>query len=208
MRLTPLTFLFVLCLAAGYTQASNTFVKRAPDGTLSFSDFNPDTGHRQYRAFSKTRGSHTPTPSCRGMNAEKLIARRAKYETYLTEAAEKHGFDRHLIAAIARIESCFHDQAVSRAGARGLMQLMPSTAKEFGLTDLFSPEKNINVGVTYFAQLYRQFNQDTKLALAAYNAGPGAVLKYDGIPPYRETQNYVRRVLAKFDEYQRNSTDP
>ena len=208
MRPTPLTLLLVLCLFAGHIYASNTFVKREPDGTLSFSDFNPDAGQRQYRAFSKTRGTHTPTPSCRGMTPEKLIARRAKYETYFTEAAEKHGFNRHLIAAIARTESCFHDQAVSRAGARGLMQLMPSTASEFGLTDLFSPEKNVQIGVTYFAQLYEQFNQNTKLALAAYNAGPAAVLKYNGIPPYRETQNYVRRVLAKFDEYQRNSTDP
>lgn len=208
MRASLLLLSLLLCLASGYSLASNTFVKRAPDGTLSFSDFNPDKGYRQYRSFSKNRGTHTPTPSCKGMNAAKLIARRAKYETYLTAAAQKHGFDRHLIAAIARIESCFHDEAVSRAGAKGLMQLMPSTALEFGLTDLFSPQKNIEVGVTYFAQLFQQFDQNTELALAAYNAGPGAVLKYGGIPPYRETQNYVRRVLAKFDEYQRNSTDP
>jgi soluble lytic murein transglycosylase-like protein len=101
-----------------------------------------------------------------------------------------------------RVESCFDPRAVSRTGARGLMQLMPETAAQFGVADSFDAEQNISGGVRYLSQLLSRFKNNTRLAIAAYNAGPSAVDAYRGIPPFPETRSYVKRVYA---EYRSNS---
>ncbi len=121
-------------------------------------------------------------------------------EPAIASAAAKHGVDASLIKAVIRAESAFRMDAVSRCGARGLMQLMPGTAKALGVdpTDLV---QNIEGGVRYLKQQLNRFGGDVKLALAAYNSGPGAVLKHDGIPPYSETQRYVVDVLRYQDYY-------
>lgn len=108
--------------------------------------------------------------------------------------ARLYGLDSSLIFSIIRVESNFDSQAVSRAGAQGLMQLMPQTAREMGVRDPFDPAQNIAGGTQYLSKLLHLFNGNLPLALAAYNAGPDAVRKYKGIPPYRETRNYVNRV--------------
>lgn len=111
------------------------------------------------------------------------------------------GLDRNLIHAVVRVESAFDPRAVSRAGAVGLMQLMPETAKHYGVRDSRNPAQNVYAGVLHLRKLIQQFN-DVVLALAAYNAGENAVINYGyKVPPYPETQNYVRKVLAFYRQY-------
>lgn len=109
--------------------------------------------------------------------------------------------DAGLIKAIIAVESCFDTHAVSRVGAQGLMQLMPATAAELGVRNAFSATQNIQGGVRYFRNMLDRFEHNIELALAAYNAGPRAVERYGGIPPYAETQTYVQRVLMHYSRY-------
>ncbi|HYR28891.1 MAG TPA: lytic transglycosylase domain-containing protein [Thermoanaerobaculia bacterium] len=118
----------------------------------------------------------------------------------IQEAARKHGVDPRLVAAVMRRESAWNDRAVSRVGACGLMQLMPATAKFLGVENIFDVRENIFGGTRYLRTLLDTFNGDLDLALAAYNAGPGAVEKYRGVPPYRETKAYVVAVRATYEK--------
>ena len=124
-----------------------------------------------------------------------------QYDSEIRKASNRYGVDYALVKAVIKAESNFDPQAVSRAGAKGLMQLMPGTAKALGVNDSFHPEDNIDGGVRYLRYLLDLFNRDFKLALAAYNAGEETVFRYNGIPPYRETQTYVLRVLQYFKNY-------
>ena len=117
-------------------------------------------------------------------------------ETLIEKYAQKNNLDPDFIKAVVKQESGFNPDATSKCGAMGLMQLMPQTAKSLGVTDAYDPEQNIEGGVKYLKSMMNRFNNDPKLALAAYNAGPGAVQRYGDVPPYRETQNYVKNILA------------
>ncbi|MDC9725842.1 MAG: lytic transglycosylase domain-containing protein [Gammaproteobacteria bacterium] len=121
----------------------------------------------------------------------------------VNKVAQYNHVDPALVRALIHAESAFNAQATSRAGAQGLMQLMPATAKELGVTNSLNPQQNINGGVKYLAKLLEQFKGDIRLATAAYNAGPNAVKKYNGIPPYKETQVYVERVGILHRRYQK-----
>lgn len=117
------------------------------------------------------------------------------YDEIIKEAADKYEMDPHLIHAVMQAESAFHPYAVSRAGAEGLMQLMPELSDEMGVTDAFDPRENIMGGVRYLKRLLEYHDGNLDLALASYNAGPGNVERYGGVPPFRETRNYVDKVL-------------
>jgi len=125
------------------------------------------------------------------------------YKAEIAAAAADFGVDTALLRAVIHAESAFNPMAVSNKGAQGLMQLMPGTATDLGVTDAFDVAQNIRGGARYLSQLLKSFNGDAQLATAAYNAGPGAVQKYRGVPPYDETQVYVQRVATLRDRYQK-----
>jgi len=130
-----------------------------------------------------------------------------KYDYLITKAADKFKLDSALIKAVIKAESNFNHRAVSPVGAQGLMQLMPKTASDLKVEDSFHPEKNIEGGARYLRYLLNTYKGDLTLALAAYNAGEKAVAKYNyNVPPYRETQNYVKRVYSFYDSYRNNKT--
>lgn len=145
-------------------------------------------------------------------NGDTKVSRKSSesFETYLNKstsldeifdkASKKYNVPVNLLKAIAKAESDFNPKAISKAGAQGIMQLMPGTAKELGVTDPFDPEQNIMGGAKYISSLLKRYNGDTKLALAAYNAGMNNVKKYGGVPPFKETQNYVVKVMKYMGE--------
>ena len=118
----------------------------------------------------------------------------------VAEASEKHGVDSDFIHCVIKQESAGNASAVSRTGARGLMQLMPGTASQLGVKDSFNPEQNVHGGAQYLREMLERYNGDAVKALAAYNAGPGAVDRYKGVPPYRETQLYVQRIIREYNK--------
>jgi soluble lytic murein transglycosylase-like protein len=155
-------------------------------GNLVLSDA-PRDGNA--RAFAVNRGNSvlTTRPSD--------SRRSAVYDGLIVEHSTLHGVRADLVRAVIQAESAFNPFARSIKGAMGLMQLMPSTATELGVTDAYDPAQNIRAGVAYLKRLLVRFSQNEELALAAYNAGPGAVLKYGSVvPPYRETRDYVKKI--------------
>src|SRR5580692_3015330 len=120
------------------------------------------------------------------------------FANFITASARAHGVAPELVASVIAVESNFNPKAVSWRSAYGLMQLLPQTAKRFGVTNIFDPQQNIEAGTRYLKELLLRYNGDLTLTLAAYNAGPNRVEQYRSVPPYRETQDYVRRVTEKF----------
>jgi soluble lytic murein transglycosylase-like protein len=152
------------------------------------------------RALLNKSAAPAPTPAPRearrSSSDASMSARRARYERLIAAYAIRYGLTPELLHAVIRTESGYDDTAVSRAGAQGLMQLMPGTAARYGVKDSFNPVENVRGGAAYLRDLLDMFGQDLRLALAGYNAGENAVIRYGNrIPPYAETQEYVRKVL-------------
>jgi len=140
----------------------------------------------------------TPVPAAGATNVSTVLTQ-ADLAEMLAKAGHEHNVDRDLLASVVKAESNGNARAVSRAGAQGLMQLMPGTAADLGVKDTFRPDQNVQGGSTYLDALLTRYHDNLALALAAYNAGPAAVDKYHGIPPYRETKLYVARVIHEFN---------
>ncbi len=129
-----------------------------------------------------------------------FFAAEIPYGELIYEKSKKYDVDPNLVAAVIEQESRFHPRAKSQVGARGLMQLMPRTGRWMGARDLYNPEQNIDAGVKYIAYLDKRFNGDLKKIVAAYNGGEGNVMRYRGVPPFRETRQYVKKVLKNYDK--------
>lgn len=172
------------------TAVADIYKYTAPDGRIYYTD-QPE--HRHYKRIIRTR------PRAYAKAFTHLKQNKAKYKEIIAEAASKHHIDEKLLHAVIQTESAYHAQAVSSAGAVGLMQLMPATAKRYGVANRTDPVENINGGTRYLKDLLKMFNSNLSLAVAAYNAGENAVKKYNNsIPPYPETRNYVKQVLALY----------
>lgn len=154
----------------------------------------PDSNIHSYSNWGSTEASVLPSYS-KNKNA---------FDSYIRQAAQTHGISEGLIKAVMHTESGFNAHARSPVGAQGLMQLMPATAKRFNVSNAFDPQQNIHAGAKYLAWLMKRFNGNTQLVLAGYNAGEGNVQKYGGIPPFRETQDYVRRVTSRLNNLYSN----
>jgi hypothetical protein len=137
-------------------------------------------------------------PVSAGASLDGFTTGDAKVDSYIADSSARHGVDPVLIYSIMHRESAFKKMAMSYKGARGLMQLMPATAARFGVRNIFDPAQNIEAGTRYMRWLLNRFGGDVGLALAGYNAGEGAVDKYRGVPPYRETQEYVKRISERY----------
>ena len=143
--------------------------------------------------------SRTESARSEGTPAQDDIDSQAGMDAFIKKAAARYNVSPDLVAAVIEAESEFNPRAVSRRGARGLMQLMPDTAKTLGVDDPFDPRENIEAGVRHLRALMDRFGDNLPLVLAAYNAGEVAVIKHRGVPPYRETRAYVKRIMKKLD---------
>ena len=182
---------------------STIFVYQAKDGSRLITDHLRVNANyklvKTYRAGpSKLRSVAYSPPSF-----YRAIATASRYDKLISKTASRFGLDRALIKAMVQIESGYNPNAVSKKGAFGLMQLMPDTAKRYGVRNASSPADNLQGGVRYFKDLLQMFDQDTKLALAAYNAGENIVKRYNGVPPFRETIDYIQKVMQLHQLYTR-----
>ena len=183
----------VAVLALASPAAADIYVFADARGGIHFSDARRHEGYRLYRPA-------VPPVVRRGGRPRVQRSRRA-WDGVIAWAGKSHGLSPGLVKAVIHAESAFDPRAISNKGAQGLMQLMPGTAQQLGVDDPFNPWQNIEAGVRYLSSLIERFDGDLSLGLAAYHAGERTVRRYSGIPPYRETRNYVRRVLTLHRRY-------
>jgi hypothetical protein len=158
-------------------------------------------------ALTKMLPEEPPTPAPESTSHSMRVKKEeGLFHPIILEAADRYEVDFALIKAIIMVESSYNPNAISRRGAKGLMQLMPKTAEALGVGDSFNPEHNINAGVRYFRKLLDQFDGDVKLALAAYNAGSRKVRKYNGVPPFKATRCYIKKVFKYHQFYKKQMT--
>jgi len=194
----------VFCLIfAGLSTPNATaavYVYVGPDGSTLITD------KRMKKKGFKLKRSYKTKPYRSGGNRSPYFAKpiRSQYDALIVNLALQYDLEPSFIKAVIHVESAFDHMAVSKAGAMGLMQLMPATAASYQLTkETFKPSNNIEAGVRHMKDLMERYSGNKKLSLAAYNAGAGAVSKYNGIPPYKETQNYVVKVMKLYNLYKK-----
>ena len=200
-----------LTMSAVVPARADIYRCKRSDGTLHYTNIREPgrrcelvvRGSKKPKASAKKKGTGTKPPSS---GAAKNTARYSRYNGLIDEAARLYQLPDSFIRAVMRVESDFNPTVVSRAGAMGLMQLMPKTARSMGVSDPFDVRQNILGGARYLRILANRFKGDLVLTVAAYNAGEAAVEKYKGIPPYAETQRYVRRVLKHYYAYRSKGT--
>jgi len=205
---------FFVALVFSNTALADVYKYVAPNGRVFYTDEPPNKRYKRIirtKVVVRTRNKKLRVHPNRGISLASLgkvkpgkLSRRAsinkkKYSYLIKQAAKKHNVSERLLHAVIQTESAYNPTAISSAGAVGLMQLMPATARRFGVTNRNDPKQSINGGARYLRVLLKMFKSNLTLAVASYNAGEGAVKKYNNsIPPYKETQNYVKKVLALY----------
>ncbi|GGA68654.1 murein transglycosylase [Arenimonas soli] len=185
--------------ASGARITRGAVYKFERDGVVHYTNVpQPGSGARMLFSYVETCYACGLLP---GVDFSNVRLNLDAYSGEVKAAAQEFGVEEAVVRAIIHAESAFRPNAVSHAGAQGLMQLIPATASRFGVTDVFQPEQNIRGGVQYLAWLLKRYNGDLTLAAAGYNAGEGAVDRHGGVPPYAETQRYVQRVGQLADRY-------
>ncbi len=187
MRFKTALFICAFCLfiIPGVSSSDTIYYYKDEKGTYHFTDLPTSDKYRPFKIFRS-----------RDLHREDFIQMTDTYGSL-------YSIDPRLIRAMIQVESGYNPRAVSRAGAQGLMQIMPETQQDLGLATPFDPDSNIEAGTRYFRYLLDRF-ESLPLALAAYNAGPSRVERYNGIPPFRETQEYVRKVLELYSKHQKD----
>jgi soluble lytic murein transglycosylase-like protein len=192
-----------LVLLAGSASA-DIYTYTDDDGVVHFTS-KPQPGSALYLKAPRRRPQSGVIPV---MPSDTSLERFTRYDTAIHQAATLYQIPVELVRAVIKVESDFDPRAVSPAGARGLMQMIPATAERMQVRDIFDPRENIFGGVRYLRVLANMFNGDLQLTIAGYNAGEGAVVRYGGIPPYEETQQYVVKVLAYYHRYRSMPAEP
>jgi hypothetical protein len=193
-QLLPALVLLFAVMALAQPACADIYRYEDEEGVVHFTDAPTDKKFKVFlRDLRKDRQLRTRFRVAQGNPQQ--------YEQLIQASAAKYGVNAALVKAVIQAESGYNPNAVSRAGASGLMQLMPGTAKQLKVADAFNPKQNVDGGVRYLKFLLDTFKGDVSLALAAYNAGMGKVAKYGGIPPYEETRTYVSRVLSYMGSY-------
>lgn len=184
---TLISTVILISLWAGAASA-DIYRYQDEEGAWHFSNYNSD---RRYKLYLKYHNN--PTQYIKD------------YDKEINEASKEYGIDSSLIKAVIHAESAFDHKATSSKGAQGLMQLMPYTADYLSVDNPYDPEENISGGTKYLSILMERFKNDTELVLAAYNAGPESVEKYNGVPPFEETKNFIKKVMTYYDQYKSGS---
>ena len=180
-------FVLILLFSVGSTVHGDIYRYIDENGVMHFTN-TPTSSNQKFKLFLREK----PKTSLRYSTK--------KYDSLIANASQQYGVAFPLLKAIIKAESGFNPRAVSKKGAKGLMQIMPQNFKLLGIKDPFDPSQNINAGARYFKQMYDRFGK-LALSLAAYNAGPKAVERYKTVPPYEETEEYVKRVLKFYHSY-------
>lgn len=192
---------FLLFIQAQGAMAARFYVYQLPDGSRMVSD------HRIDKVTYKLVVSRTKVEGTGKIAAKKVVFKKPQHvdqwDDLITTLAQRHKVDVALVKAVVHTESYFDYRATSHAGAEGLMQLMPKTAAKYGVNDPHNPYENLDAGIQYLRDLLTKYHWNLHYALAAYNAGEKAVYTYNGVPPYKETREYVRKVLAYREFYKR-----
>jgi soluble lytic murein transglycosylase-like protein len=205
LRMSAFASLVVAALASGPAVA-DIYSYKDERGVVHFT--NMPNGDKRFKLVRKEEGSGNGQASAGAARVARLFmpaqADILRYSSLIEAASKTHGVDGALVHAVITAESGYNAAAVSKAGARGLMQLMPETAARYGVQNIHDPRENINGGVRYLRDLITMFNGNIELAVAAYNAGENAVIRYGNrIPPYAETVHYVPKVLGFYRKFQR-----
>lgn len=197
-------------------QAGNMYIYKDQGGQVLLTNINPSGNFDKFTKKVKTTyyknastyngSNNSGSNNNYGSSAASNSGSRNAYDSYIRASAQRHGVDPALMKAMMHTESAFNPNARSPVGAQGLMQLMPATARRFKVSNPWNPADNIEGSAKYIAWLMRRFNNNVEYAIAGYNAGEGNVDKYGGIPPFKETRNYVQKVMSRYHSLYKNDT--
>ena len=194
-------------------QAGNMYIYKDKGGQVLLTNVNPSGNFDKftkkvkvtyYKDSALYEDNSSSNSNAYGSSAASSSGTRNSYDSYILASAQRHGVDPGLMKAMMHTESAFNPNARSPVGAQGLMQLMPATARRFKVSNPWSPADNIEGSAKYIAWLMRRFNNNVEFAVAGYNAGEGNVDKYNGIPPFKETRNYVKSVMSRYHSLYKN----